>query len=154
MEIPEGMPKTLFVESLENHQKLIDVLLAHQNEDGICEITEEEILSELKKSSAWLKKAVKKINTEDLCIESIGSTLKEGYVKEKKRYKVHYDNLLTKGIFHTIFCMIYYTSVEDINIIRMKNEELMELFQCPLKTVQMYRAYCTSGWIQGTKNIK
>lgn len=148
MKIPEGVQKTVFIESLENHQKLIDVLLSHQNEEGICEITEEEILSQMNKSSAWLKKAIKKINTEDLCIEF------KGVYEGRSRYKVHYDNLLTRGIFNTIFIMMYYTCTEDINIIHMKNKELMELFQVPLKTVQMYRAYLTIGWIQGTKDVE
>ena len=148
MKIPKGVQKTVFIESLENHQKLIDVLLSHQNEEGICEITEEEILSQMNKSSAWLKKAIKKINTEDLCIEF------KGVYEGRSRYKVHYDNLLTRGIFNTIFIMMYYTCTEDINIIHMKNKELMELFQVPLKTVQMYRAYLTIGWIQGTKDVE
>ena len=30
--------KSLLIESLENHQKLIDVLLSHNNEIGICEV--------------------------------------------------------------------------------------------------------------------
>lgn len=129
--------KSIFIESLENHQRLVDTLLTHENAEGICEITEEEILSEMKRSSAWLKKAIKKINTEDTCIEIVGYN----------KYKVNYKNLYEKGVFNLIFQMMLCTLVDD-NIFKMKNKELMEKFDCTLKTVQMYRAYLSIGWKQ------
>lgn len=133
--------KTLFVESLENHQKLVDILLAHENEKGICEISEEELQKSINRSMAWVKKAIKKINTEDMCIEIVGVD----------RYLVHYDSLLKKGVFSVILRMILHTAV-DFDMLSWKNEKLMQEFGCTLKTVQMYRAFCTVGWKQGIKD--
>ena len=137
------MKKTLFIESYENHQKLVDILLAHKNEKGICEISEEELLGAMNRSMAWVKKAINRINTEDLCIEIIG----------RNRYVVHYEELMKRGVFNVILIMMVCT-VEDVDILSWKNEKLMQEFSCTLKTVQMYRAYCTIGWIQAEKEKK
>lgn len=137
------MNKPLFIESLENHQRLIDILLTRKNEKGICVISEEEIIGNIKHNSSWIKRAISRINTEDLCIELVAPN----------QYIVHYENLLEKGVFNVIFKMILYT-VEDLNMLERKNLELMKEFKCNLKTVQMYRSYCTTGWIRGTTDLK
>lgn len=137
------MKRPLFIESLDNHQKLIDILLAHESEEGICEIPEEDLLIAMNRSLGWVKRAIDRINTEDLCIEIIG----------RNRYIVHYKELAKRGVFNVILIMMLYT-MENIDIVRWKNDELMQQFGCKLKTVQMYRSYCTTGWLQGTKDEK
>ena len=107
----------------------------------MCEISEEELQGAMNRSMAWVKKTIKKINTEDLCIESVGVN----------RYVVHYDSLVKRGVFSVILTMILCTAV-DFDVLSWKNEKLMQEFGYTLKTVQMYRAYCTIGWKQGTKD--
>ena len=131
--------KTLFIESLTNHQRLIDVLLEHKNVEGICVISEEELSIAMNRSWGWIKKAICRINTEDLCVERIATN----------RYRVHYKNLLEQGVFFLIAKMIINIAYNPY-MLHWKNDELMQKFGCTLKTVQMYRAYCTTGWIQGT----
>lgn len=55
------MQKTLFVESLDNHQKLINILLEHKNEDGICEISKKELSIAMDRSLTWIQKAINQI---------------------------------------------------------------------------------------------
>lgn len=136
------MKKTLFIESWENHQKLVDILWEHRNPDGISVISESELLTTMNRSAAWLKKAICRLNTEDVCIQCIG----------KGRYIVHYNNLAERGVFAIIIRMMLMTYY-DLEIVHWKNEKIMQEFGCSLKTVQMYRAYCTSGWIEGTKDV-
>lgn len=133
--------KSLLIESLENHQKLIEVLLSHKNEIGICEVSEQELMVSMNRSLAWVYKAIDRINTEDLCIERIA----------RGRYVVHYDNLSNRGVFSIILKMTLLT-LGDVSIVRLKDKDLMQKFGCTLKTVQMYRAYCLTGWKQATKD--
>ena len=137
------MKKSIFLESFENHQKLVDILWSHKNAEGICVVPEEELLSHMNRSMGWVKKAINRINTEDLCIEVVG----------RNKYIVHYHELAKRGVFSTIIKMMLITCY-DVEILHWKNETLMQMFGCGLKTVQMYRAYCTTGWIQGTKDME
>ena len=128
------MKKTLVIESLENHQKLIDIFLEHKNEEGICVVTRKELSTAMNRSLTWIKKAIDQINREDLCIETVG----------RNRYIVHYEDLTQKGVYNVVLTMILYT-FENADAISWKDEMLMQHFGCTLKTVQMYRAYCLTG---------
>ena len=130
--------KTLFLESLENHQKLIDILLECQNQEGICVISEKQLSIAMDRSLTWVQKAINQINREDLCVEFVG----------RDRYIVHYDDLIKRGVFNVVFRMMIDT-FENIEILGWTNAQLMDCYGCKLQTVQMYRAYCTTGWIKG-----
>ena len=134
------MKKTLVIESLENHQKLIDIFLEHKNKEGICAVTRKELSTAMNRSLTWIKKAIDQINREDLCIETVG----------RNRYIVHYEDLTQKGVYNVVLTMILYT-FENADAISWKDEMLMQHFGCTLKTVQMYRAYCLTGWKKGMK---
>lgn len=127
--------KSLFQESLEHHQALVDVLVAHRGEDGVCRISREQLEAELGRNWRWICKAIDRINTLDKCIRKV----------DAGAYLVAYDNLLMGGIFRKIGSMLLNT-VDDPLIVRMTNLQLMVRFDCSEKVVQMYRAYALSGW--------
>ena len=132
--------KTLFIKSLENHQKLIDIILQHKNEKGICEVSKRELSVAMNCSLTLINKWIIQVNREDICIETVG----------RNKYIVHYESLIDQGVFNIIWKMLICT-MEDVSLLDCTEEELMQKFKCTRKTVQMYKAYCTTGWIKGTK---
>ena len=129
------MGKTLLVESFENHQKLIDYILKYKESDGICRVSQAQILQYMNRSLTWLKKAIERINVEEPCLIEYGSD----------SYVVIHENLIENGVFSIIFKMMGDTLTSP-ELVRWNDADLMLRYNCKLKTVQMYRAYALSGW--------
>lgn len=129
------MEKLLFIESLENHQAVIDHILKYKNDDGICRVKQAQLMLETGRHWTWIAKAIKRINTEEVCIEKLGTS----------EYRIIHADLLQHGVFTRILEMLLDT-ITMPEIVKMKDRELMDRYHCSLKTVQMYRAYVTSGW--------
>ena len=56
-----------------------------------------------------------------------------------------YDNLIEHGVFNQIFEMMVITT-KNPEIIRLKEQQIAEMFDCSLTVVKMYKAYLISGW--------
>ena len=110
------------------HQKFVNLLAEVRDENGISRITQQEIARQMNRSPAWVKKAIKRLNTEDLCIESIG----------RGEYRLLYDNLRSQGVFSKIIAM-YMSGTESLY--EKKDTEIMYQYECKLRTVQMYKSY-------------
>lgn len=60
---------SLFAESLKNHQKLVNILVDARGEDNISRISQPEMARLIGHSQTWVAQAIKRLNTEDMCIE-------------------------------------------------------------------------------------
>ena len=129
------MKDTSFVESVKHHQELIDHILKYKESDGICRVSQKQLMLDMRRNWMWITKAIDRINTEEICIKPIGLT----------EYIILHESLSKGGVFARIFLMLADT-YEEPSIIKMKDADLMAKYGCKLKTVQMYRAYATSGW--------
>ena len=129
------MEKSLFNESLANHQAFLDTLLEFKDKDGICIVTQNELMEATGRCWTWITKAITRLNLVELCIEKIG----------KSQYIVHYDDLWKRGTFSLIFRMMC-DSYENPDIIQHNDFRIMDMYFCSRKIVQMYRAYMLSGW--------
>lgn len=124
------MKEPVIVQSISNHQMLVDAILKYKKENGFCYVSKKQLEKEVNHCSAWIDKAIKRLNTEEICVEYFGYDC----------YKIHYENILKKGVFNTILYMIYST-LADESLLFANNETLMKRFGVSLKVVQMYRAY-------------
>jgi len=129
------MEKSLFNESLANHQDFLDTLLQFKDKDGICRVTQNELMNATGRCWTWITKAVNRLNLVELCIEKIG----------KSQYVIHYEDLRERGTFSLIFKMMC-DSYENPDIIQHSDFRIMDMYSCSRKVVQMYRAYMLSGW--------
>ncbi len=122
--------KTLFTESVKNYQKLVDILIESKNEDEISAISYSDIAEIMGYSQTWVRKAMKRLNTEDACIKMIATA----------KYVVNYTNILLKGVFFEIskliieFCMVP-------ELILKKEAEIAAEQGISLKTIQMLKSY-------------
>ena len=138
------MEKSLFNESLDNHQDFLDTLLSFKDTDGICRVTQNELMQATGRGWTWITKAIKRLNMVDLCVEKVA----------KSQYIVHYQDLRTNGIFCLIYQMMC-DSYENPDIIQYDDFSIMKKYSCDQKVVQMYRAYMLSGWHNAlAKSIK
>jgi hypothetical protein len=119
----------LFVNSFKMHQKLVDVMLEYQNENGVCTVSRAELAKRMDRSAGWVDLAIKKINTEDICIDSA----RDGYI-------VRYSSLKDKGVFHEILEMMLETAVNQ-DFFFLQDRYIAEKRQIQLKTVQMFKTY-------------
>ena len=128
------MKDTLFTASLKNHQDLIDHILKYKEADGVCRVCKAQLMLDTGRCWTWIDKAIKRINTEEVCIERKGTG----------EYIIIHESLLEAGVFARILHMMI--TSETPEVVQMKDAELMKKYGCKLKTVQMYRAYVLSGW--------
>ena len=136
------MIQTLFEMSINKCQKLIDTMLEYQNKDGICVVSQVELAKRLSLCQTNISDAIKKINTEDLCIEQ----LSPGF------YKIHYTSLLERGTFSCIFRLMLDLR-ENPNLAFEKDKSIANRYRYKLKTVQMFKAYIKSGWKKYTDEL-
>ena len=97
----------LFVDSVNMHQKLVDIIVEAKDDDGISRISQPEMAELTNRSQSWVGKAIRRLNTEDICIEMVASG----------QYVVHYANILEKGVFCEVLKLIndYYVTPELLN---------------------------------------
>lgn len=127
------MEETLFERSISKCQKLINVMLEYENEDGVCVVSQAELAKRLSLAQTNISDAIKKINVEDLCIEKLSAGL----------YKVHYNNLFERGTFSCIWRLLIDSS-KNQELVFEKNKNISERYGYKLKTVQMFKSYIYS----------
>ena len=126
---------TLLKDSLDLHQELVNILVKARDESGLSLISQPEIAIQIGRSQTWVASAIKRLNTEDICVEQISNG----------KYKVHYEDLQTQGVFSKILFLIGVTYI-DRSLFGKKDSEIAEEFGFKLRTVQMYRSYLRTGW--------
>lgn len=127
--------RSLFEESLKNHQKLVDVLVDAQDENGISRLSQSEMARRVDHSQTWVSQAIRRINAEDVCIEKISAGV----------YRVHYSNLAAQGVFSKILNLMI-DCYCDFSVFQKKDREIAEEWDLKLRTVQMFRAYLLTYW--------
>ena len=110
------MEENLFALSLSKCQKLIDVMLEYENNEGICVVSQTELAKRLSLAQTNISNAIKKVNVEDLCVEM----LYPGF------YKVHYKNLFERGTFSCIWNLML-DAQEDFKLVFEKNQIIAEI---------------------------
>jgi hypothetical protein len=133
------MNDSLFKQSITNHQKLVDVLREAQNSTEVSEISYAEIAKRTEHSITWVKQAIKKLNTEDTCIEVVGY----------EQFVVHYTDLLSRGVFGEI-AKLMVECYQNMDVFHEKDMTLSEKYNVSLKTVQMFKSYLRTGWKKET----
>lgn len=128
---------SIFLESLRNHQKLVDILVEARDGEGISLISQPEMAMRMDHSQAWITAAIKRINTEGTCIECIGSG----------KYLVRYEDLSRQGVFSRIMAMIE-DSRQDPSLFTRSYADLAAHYAVSEKTAQMFKAYLRTGWTQ------
>lgn len=135
-------PNTLFEESYQMHQKLVDSILEFKGEDGVCRVSQMELARLVDRCQTWVSSAIRRINTEDVCIEQIGFGA----------YIVHYRDLMEKGVFSEIMKLMMIAFLNP-SIVKTPDKEIAEMRGIEVKTVQMFKAYVLSGWKKASSVI-
>ena len=133
--------ESLFMDSFASHQKLVYLLKEARDEAGISAISQPELARQIGRSQTWVASAIKRLNTEDVCVELISSG----------KYKLHYDDLLSRGVFAIIVLLIADT-LKTPSLFEMQTDKIAEAYSCSKKTVEMYKAYLSTGWKVSTRN--
>lgn len=126
---------TLFMDSVRLHQQLVNILIETRDDRGFSLISQPEIAARIDRSQTWVASAIKRLNTEEACIEMVASGM----------YKLNYEDILSQGVFSKILLLIVDTQA-DPTMIAKKDSEIAEEYGFKLKTVQMYKAYLRTGW--------
>lgn len=133
--------QSLFKNSFECHQRLIDILVEARNVDGYSLITQHEIAARVNRSQTWVTNAIKRLNTEEMCIE----TITEGV------YRVYFEDLSSRGVFSKILVLIADTCLNP-SLIQKKDSEIAKDYGYNIRTIQMYKAYLRTGWKHPASN--
>lgn len=126
---------SLFIESVKNHQSLINILADARGEDNVSRLSQPEIARLVGHSQTWVIQAIKRLNTEDICIEMIAS----------EKYVVHYTDILTRGVFSEIMKLII-DCHENPELFKIKDSTIATERCLNIKTVQMFKAFLRTGW--------
>ena len=65
--------ESLFADSLKLYQQLVDILAESKDETGFSLISQPEIATRIGRSQTWVASAIKRLNTEDICIELVSN---------------------------------------------------------------------------------
>lgn len=75
------------MQSILNHQNVVDILLKYKDNSGICRVSQKEIATKLKKSQGFISRILRRLQKVDNCIEILAPG----------QYIVHNSNLLKNG---------------------------------------------------------
>ncbi len=121
---------SLFIESVNNHQRLVDILVQYRDENGISLISQPQMARLMNHSQTWVAKAIKRLNTEDVCIEMIASG----------KYVVNYTNILAQGVFNEILKLI--VEVDGSPTLFHETDSTLAIKRgVKVKTIQMFKSY-------------
>lgn len=115
--------------TLNNYQKILDIINERKNENGISTIELSNFMYELKRSRTWFNTHIIKMNENEI-ITSLGNN----------KFTTKYENILDTKYFQKIILMIKDT-IENIDTFYKGDFELMNLYNINRKIVQAYRAY-------------
>ncbi len=124
----------LFIESVKNHQRLVNILTKAQNKSGISQLSQQEASKLMNRSPVWVRKAIIRLNTEDTCITMIAPG----------KYVVHYTNILNQGVFSEIMKLIIDCN-DKPELLHMEDRTIATQRDINIKTVQMFKAYVRSN---------
>lgn len=125
----------LFFESVKNHQRLVNILADARAKGNISCLSQPEMARLVGRSQTWVVQAIKRLNTEDTCIEMIAS----------EKYVVHYTDVLAQGVFSEIMKLII-DCFKDPELFKVKDSTIAAERSLNIKTVQMFKAYLRTGW--------
>ena len=126
--------ESLFMDSFALHQQLVNLFKDSRNAEGVSVISQPELAKRIGRSQTWVASAIKRLNTEDTCVELISAG----------KYKLHYDDLLSRGVFSVIVLLIADTQITP-SLFKEQADKIAEEYGCSIKTVQMYKAYLSTG---------
>lgn len=126
---------SLFAESIKNHQRLVNILIEAKNEAGISQLSQPDMAKLMMRSQTWVGQAIKRLNTQDICVEMIGP----------ENYILHYTDILAHGVFSEIMKLII-DCYESPELFLEKDSEIAAARGINVKTVQMFKAYLRTGW--------
>lgn len=119
----------LFKTSMKNYQDLVNVIKEYSSSDGICRLSQSEIASLLNKSQTWVSHTIKKLNSEEVCIERCS----DGYF-------LRFDNIYDRGTCSEILSLIElfmeYPDLWEIN-----EKKLAAKLNIKWSTIQAAKAY-------------
>lgn len=130
MEEIQQHKSSLFVESVKNHQRLVNIFIEAQNKSGISLLSQQEVSKLMNRSPAWVKKAIKRLNTEDTCITMMAPG----------KYVVHYSNILEQGVFSEILKLIIDCN-DAPELLHIEDRAIATKRGINIRTVQMFKAY-------------
>jgi len=132
---------TLFMFSYLQHQELVNTIIENADEQGVCRLSQKELALKVGKSQAWLHKAISKINGEDICI-----------TYKPCSYRVAYNDLSKQGVFSKIITLMRETLSGNYEFIfSAKEVDVAQRYNIKVKTLQMFKAYIISEFIQEDK---
>jgi hypothetical protein len=132
---------TLFMFSYLQHQDLVNKITENADKDGICHLSQKELALKVGKSQAWVHKAISRINVEDYCI-----------TYKPCNYRVAYTDLSTRGVFSKIIMLMRETLSGNYEFIFTAKEiDVTQKYNIKVKTLQMFKAYIISEFIQEDK---
>lgn len=76
----------LFEISMKNYQDLVNVIKEYSSSDGICWLSQSEIASLLNKSQTWVSHTIRRLNSEEVCIE-----------RSNGGYSLRFDDIYNRG---------------------------------------------------------
>lgn len=126
---------SIFAESVKHHQRIVSILADARGEDNISHLSQPEMAGLVGRSQTWVAQAIRRLNTEDMCIEIIAPA----------KYIVYYTDILARGVFSEIMKLIIDCS-EDPELFNVKDSVIATERCLNIRTVQMFKAYLRTGW--------
>ncbi len=122
---------TFFEESLNKHQKLLNIMLEYEDENGICVVTQDLLSKRIDEcSQSRVGQMINQINTEDMCIEKV----------KRGNYRVKYNDISQRGTYKKIK-EIMNEAYNNPKIADEDEEKLALRFNAKIKTIQMFKSY-------------
>ena len=118
-----------FLIEIDYHILMLETILEYKNEDGVCAVSQFEIATRINKKQSWVSKAIKRLNSEDTCVEQI----------EKGKYKIHYTNIKEHGVFPKIIKLMI--DKATLSNFREKEVLLREKYGISKRTIQIFSGY-------------
>ena len=132
---------TLFMFSYLQHQELVNIIIENADEQGVCRLSQKELALKVGKSQAWIHKAISKINGEDICITYTPCN-----------YRVSYADLTKNGVFSKIILLMRETLSGNYEFIfSAKEVDVAQKYNIKVKTLQMFKTYIISEFMQEDK---
>ena len=116
----------IVIDSINQSQKLLDIMLEYQNSDGYCVITQKELADKLNRSQGLVSKLLRRLNRVDNCIELVS----------RGKYKVNNGNLLEKGPYVLVFKILNKLK-DNPEIIKLPLKSQADIAGIALKDVEM-----------------
>lgn len=115
--------------SMKNYQDLVNIIKEHSSSDGICRLSQSEIARLLNKSQTWVSHTIKKLNSEEACIE-----------RHSNGYFLCFDNIYKRGTCQKILNLLK-LFVDHPDLLKANEKKLAAELKIKRTTVQAAKAY-------------